>query len=46
MAEKMLYLPELRNELLEAGIDLYIADEEYLKKDWLKSTGLMEEIEQ
>jgi hypothetical protein len=44
MAEEMMYIPQFRDELFESGLNLYVANEGYLKKNWL-TPGIVEEIE-
>ena len=36
MVEEMLYIPEFRDELFESGLNLFDANEVYLKKHWLR----------
>jgi hypothetical protein len=38
------YIPEFRDELFESGINLYVAEVECLKKNWL-IPGIVKEIE-
>jgi hypothetical protein len=35
----MLYISELQDELFQSGLHLYVAKEEYLKKNWLLTPG-------